>query len=70
MIHESDSKRARAPWVWGGAVLFLGIVTAGLVGASILLWMAIDVEALIRSGGDAPPPVKEIVARVELPELP
>ncbi len=51
-------------------MLFLGMVTAGLVGAAILLWMAIDVEALIRSGGDAPPPVKEIVARVELPELP
>jgi peptidoglycan/xylan/chitin deacetylase (PgdA/CDA1 family) len=67
----AEPPRPRTPWTWGAAILLLGALVAGLVGAAILLWRYIDVDSLIEAASDeAPPAVEEFVAEVPLPELP
>ncbi len=70
MTAQSATTRARSPLVWGSAVLFLGTVTAGLVGAAVWLWRAVDVEALVQGGAEPPPAVAEVVPQILLPDLP
>ncbi|UCC47364.1 MAG: polysaccharide deacetylase family protein [Gemmatimonadota bacterium] len=60
----------RTPWTWAGAILLLGTLVAGLVGAAILLWRFIDVDALLEANDEMPPSVEEVVAEIVLPELP
>jgi hypothetical protein len=51
--------------------LLLGTLTAGLVGAAILLWRFIDIDKRLEAAeGDTPPAVEEVVAELSLPELP
>jgi peptidoglycan/xylan/chitin deacetylase (PgdA/CDA1 family) len=67
----AEPPRPRTPWTWGAAILLLGALVAGLVGAAILLWRFIDVDSLLEAAmNDAPPAVEEFVADVRLPELP
>lgn len=66
----AEQAHARAPWVWAGAMLLLGTLTAGLVGAAVALWQYIDIEALMRPGYAAEPVVVTApVAEVPLAEL-
>ena len=66
----AEPPRPRTPWTWGGAILLLGTLVAGLIGAAILLWRFIDIDALLEANDDIPPPVEEVVAELRLPELP
>lgn len=68
--HYAEPPRPRTPWTWGGAILLLGTLVAGLIGAAILLWRFIDIDALLEANDDIPPPVEEVVAELRLPELP
>ncbi|MEE9132915.1 MAG: polysaccharide deacetylase family protein [Gemmatimonadota bacterium] len=65
-----EPPRPRSPWAWGGAILLLGTLVAGLIGAAALLWRHLDVDSLLQAATGAPPPaVVEMVAEVPLPEL-
>ncbi len=65
-----EPPRPRTPWAWGGAILLLGTLVAGLIGAAVLLWRYIDVDAVLQAAtGEMPAPVSEVVADVPLPEL-
>ncbi|UCF19965.1 MAG: polysaccharide deacetylase family protein [Gemmatimonadota bacterium] len=65
-----EPPRARTPAAWGGAILLLGLLTAGLIGAAVLLWQSIDIEAVLEAATDEPPAVEAVVAEVVLPRLP
>jgi peptidoglycan/xylan/chitin deacetylase (PgdA/CDA1 family) len=61
----------RPPWGWAGAILLLGTLVAGLVGAAVLLWRFVDVDSLLEAAeADAAPEVTEVAAEVPLPPLP
>lgn len=60
--------KPRTPWVWGGAILLLGILVAGLMGAAILLWRNIDIESVLEVAAEDPP-VEDVVPALALPEL-
>ena len=65
-----EPPRPRTPWAWGGAILLLGTLIAGLIGAATVLWRYIDVDAVLQAAtGEMPAPVTEMVADVPLPEL-
>jgi peptidoglycan/xylan/chitin deacetylase (PgdA/CDA1 family) len=70
-VPATEPPRPRTPFTWGAAILLLGALVAGLIGAAILLWRYIDVDTLIEAASnEAPPAVEEIAAEVPLPELP
>lgn len=48
--------RARDSWVWLGGILLLGILGAGVVGASTLLWERVDIRQIAPELAEAPPP--------------
>ena len=65
-----EPPRPRTPWAWGGAILLLGTLVAGLIGAAVVLWRYIDVDAVLQAAtGEMPAPVTEMVADVPLPQL-
>jgi peptidoglycan/xylan/chitin deacetylase (PgdA/CDA1 family) len=67
----AEPPRPRTPWAWGAAILLLGMLVAGLVGAAILLWQFIDVDSLLEAATDErPPAVEERVADIPLGEHP
>ncbi len=62
--------RPRTPLTWGGAILLLGTLVAGLLGAAVLLWRFIDIDSVLQAATDtSPPAVAEVLPEVELPEL-
>ncbi len=65
-----EPPRARTPAAWGGAILLLGLLTAGLIGAAVLLWQSIDIEAVLEAATDEPPAVEAVIADLVLPKLP
>lgn len=48
--------RARDSWVWLGGILLLGILGAGVVGASTLLWERVDIRQIAPELAETPPP--------------
>lgn len=65
-----EPPRPRTPLTWGGAILLLGTLTAGLIGAAILLWHFIDIDSLLEASEGPPPAVAVPAAEVRLPPLP
>lgn len=65
-----EPPRPRTPLAWGGAIVLLGTLVAGLIGAAVILWRYIDVDAVLQAAtGEMPAPVTEMVADVPLPKL-
>ncbi|NIR45867.1 MAG: polysaccharide deacetylase family protein [Gemmatimonadetes bacterium] len=62
--------RGRQPWAWAGALLLLGTLAAGLIGAAATLWRYVDVDRLLEAAEDSPPSFERPVAPVALPEPP
>ncbi len=62
--------RPRTPLAWGGAILLLGTLTAGLIGAAVLLWNFIDIDSVLEASEGPPPPVTLPAPEVRLPPLP
>jgi peptidoglycan/xylan/chitin deacetylase (PgdA/CDA1 family) len=54
--------------MWGGAILVLGILVAGLLGAAILLWRHIDIESVLEVAADDPR-VEDVAPELALPAL-
>ncbi len=64
-----EPPRPRPPWAWGGAIVLLGTLTAGLIGAAILLWHFVDIDSLLEAAEDPPPAVEQPVPDLRLPDL-
>lgn len=66
-----EPPRPRTPWTWGGAILLLGTLVAGLLGAAILLWRHIDIESLLDTAEDEQLAVVDVSPpQLRLPPLP
>lgn len=69
-VKPTDPPRERTPWLWAGGVLLLGALVAGLLGAAVLLWRVVDVDAVLEAAEREPPPAVEApLAELRLPEL-
>ncbi len=66
----TEPSRTRTPWTWVGALMLLGTLSAGLIGAAVLLWRFIDIDSLLEANDDTPPPFVQPVAELRLPNLP
>jgi len=64
-----EPPKPRTPWAWGGAILLLGTLTAGLLGAAVLLWRYIDIESVLQTA-DEPPGVEAVQPQLALEEPP
>jgi peptidoglycan/xylan/chitin deacetylase (PgdA/CDA1 family) len=63
--YSYEPPRPRSPWAWGGAILLLGTLAAGLLGAAVVLWRFVDIDSVAAD----PPAVAEPMADVPLPPL-